>query len=424
MYLGVFNLVSRFVSSIYFKIILGAALLFLLYNESFVNKNKDLDVFVSASKYISEGKSCYEVWFKSGTAGLKYFYSPLFAVVLTPLAHLPQGVCNLIWLLLNLLVIVRIIKLLPKFLDLESLSEVKKQWFYFLLFVCCIRFAFDCFSLGQMTFLLVWGTLEAFYRFSNKQDVAGGAILALIINIKIIPIALLGYLFYKGYARALIFTVIFSVVFLYLPLLVVGFEFNQQLLKDWYSSLTSTTANSIMDDYGRQSLSSLVPAILMDTPVQFGIKRNFVNLETSSVSLILNIIRLLIVILLAVLFGKPFKKEADRKELFYNLSLICAVTPLFFPHQGKYSFVYLLPAHALIIYFLIRMKGVTAFRKKYVINLILLCFSFILLTLTTDGIIGRAASDWCEYMLLISIGAICIFFLLIRFKKLLSNNFV
>lgn len=408
--------VSRFISSIYFKLIILAALLFLLYNESFVNRNKDLDVFVSASKYISEGKSCYDVWFKSGTAGLKYFYSPLFAVLIMPLSKLPQEAYNLVWLTINLLIIARIIKLIPRFIDLNSLTISKRQWFYFLLFVTCIRFSFDCFSLGQMTFILIWGTLEAFLRFEEKQNLSGAAVLAVIINIKIIPVALLGYLFYKGYFKALIWTVVFLGITLYLPALFIGFKFNQQLLSHWVTSLTSTNANSIMDDYGRQSLSSFIPAILMDTPVQFGIKRNFVNMDAHSVSNILTIIRVIILAGLAFLFGSPFKRAEGKSRLFYHLSLICAVTPLFFPHQGKYSFVYLVPANALILFGLLQMNRMSDLNKRHLVAMILFVFSFVLLTLTTDGVIGRNASDWCEYMQFITLGAFCVIGSLVLMK--------
>ena len=61
-----------------------------------VKPNKDFDIFIGASKYIEEGKSCYGVWFHSGDSGLKYYYSPLFGLIMYPFSCLPQLVYNIV----------------------------------------------------------------------------------------------------------------------------------------------------------------------------------------------------------------------------------------------------------------------------------------------------------------------------------------
>ena len=134
---------------------------------------------------------------------------------------------------------------------------------------------------------------------------------------------------------------LYSLIFLFIPGVFIGFDFNNELLKAWLGSISSVNANSIMDDYGRQSLSSLVPAFFADTPIQFGFKRNLVSLSPDAIQVILQGFRALILLLLLFLFSKPFHKVVNKRIIFYELSLICAVTPLFFPHQGKYSFFYL-----------------------------------------------------------------------------------
>jgi hypothetical protein len=415
----------RFLNSKYFKapvlILILIFILALLYIECVVNHNKDLDIFVAASRLVFDKQNCYDIWLHSGTAGLKYFYSPLFAVILFPLKDLPQIACNFIWLSLNLFLAYRIFTLIPFFLPLRKMPEKKKQLFYLLLILSCGRFFFDTFSLGQMTIILVWGSLESMGFFSEKKTITGSALLALIINVKIIPIALLGYLFYKGHVRAVLYTSIFLVIYLFLPGLFIGFSFNNELLGNWYASITSTTGNSIIEDYGRQSLSSCIPALLMDTPVKFGFSRNVVNLDPSQVNGVLNGVRLIFVIAIAVLLGKPFSKVRSRKELFYGVALTCLLTPLFFPHQGKYSFFYLVPAQAWCIYTLMRLstlKNRTIFGRAYKTALLLVVLSFVMLTLTTDGLIGRKASDFCEYLQLITIGTICLFagMVVLRFR--------
>lgn len=384
----------------------------LLVYESVLRNNKDFDIFISASRLIFEGKTCYEVWLKSGTSGLKYFYSPLFAVLLFPLKNLPQLAYNFIWIAFNLAVIYRSFYLLSYFLPLKHITTKQKKAFFILSVLCSARYILDNLDLGQMTFLLVWASLEASKLIFQKRIIAASSLLALIINFKLIPLAILPYLLYKREFKAFGLTVLFFSLYLFLPALVLGYEFNLQLLQSWLSSLTLTESRSIYEDLGRPSLSSLVPSLVMETPIEFSLKRNFLNLDSSTTMLVLNTVRVLLLMLLASLFGKPFQKTSSRKTLFYDISLIFIATPLVFPHQGKYSFFYLMPAYAYCIYSLFKLYSLKQHPTYKRINQLVLVFvslSFLGVTLTTDGLIGRRLSDFSEYIHTITYGA---FFLL------------
>lgn len=396
----------KFFNSIVAKLIIALLVLFVLINQSFFNLNKDFTVFVKASALVFEGKSCYDVWIHSGSSGLKYYYSPLFAILLAPIKDLPQGVGNFIWLSLNLMLFIRLLKLVDYFLNIKPQTDSKKTLFFLLLIVSSSRFIFDCLSQGQMTFILVWGTIESVALIHKRQLVKGSLLLALVINFKILPIAILAYLVYKRETKASLLTIIFSFVFLLAPALVIGFDFNLQLLQDWYKSITSTNNNSLMEDYGRQSLSSFLPALLMETPQQFGIKRNLFSLHIQDVDLILNSARIFLLIACALLFGKPFKPNNNKLTIFYEISFICALTPIFFPHQGKYSFLYLLPANAYCLSILLNRNEfykINSQTLKLQLSIGFLIASFILGILTTDGIVGRKIADLCEYLCCITL---------------------
>ncbi len=407
----------QFLKTSFFKILGVLVLIFIFYQECFVKNNKDFDIFIGASQLVFEGKNCYEVWLKSGAEGLRYFYSPLFAVLLFPLKDLPQVAYNFVWTGINLLFIYRTFKLLPFFLPLKSFSEKKRTLFSFLLFVLTARYMLDNLDLGQMTFLLVWATMESMRLIFQKKHLTGAALLALIINIKLIPLAFVFYLIYKREFRAVLLTGAFFVLYLFLPAVFIGPSFNNELLQNWFHSLSGTAAHSIHDDAGRPSLSSLIPSLLMDTPLQFGLKRNFINLSEGTVNGVLNTVRLLMLLVLAFLFGKPFQTIRDKKEFFYDLSLICLATPLIFPHQGKYSFFYLLPAYAYCLYSVLKLRYVQdKLKNTYQLSKNLLIGSFCLVTLTTDGLIGRKASDFTEYLHLISYGALILLVAMVYLK--------
>lgn len=400
-----------FLKEHYAKVILCLVGVVLLIFESVVQNNKDFDVFIGASRLVAEGKTCYEVWLKSGTSGLKYFYSPLFAVLLFPLNNLPQVAYNLVWTGLSMLVIYRSFTVLSFFLPVNKLSVASRRLFYILAVASVARTIVDNLALGQMTFILVWGAMEAMRLIFIKKEIAGSALLALIINIKIIPIGLLAYLVYKKKLNAAFFTVLFCVLYLYLPAVFIGYEFNRQLLHDWLSSLTGTEAKSIYNDIGRSSLSSLIPSFLLDTPVQFSIKRNFLNLNEQQVNLVLNVARVLLLAFVAFLSGRPFRGFQNRKNLLYDVALVCIATPLVFPHQGKYAYFYMLPAYAYVIYKLIKLRALKhrpAYKNTYRLALFFITLSFVLITLTTDGVIGRKLSDAAEYLHLMVYGALCL----------------
>lgn len=376
------------------------------------NPNKDFDIFIGASQLVQAGKTCYEVWLHSGSSGLKYFYSPLFAVILFPINHSPQIVYNSVWFVFNLFFLWRLCVILQYFLP-ESTKQIKnKQWLIALSILAVSRFVFDNLQLGQMNIFLVWGSLEAWHLNLKNQKIAAAAILALIINIKLIPLAILVLFIYMGEFKTAVLTIMFVLVSLFLPGLIIGFDFNFVLLGDWQKSILSTNNSSILDDYGRQSLSAFIPALFMDTPIQFNLKRNVLSLEPSTVKLILSCVRLGLLLLVALLLGKPFKSVKNKHEALYALALVCLCTPLIFPHQGKYAFFYLLPAYTYVISSLDQIPKKTSLGRQ----LILPALSFILLTLSTDGLIGRYLSDYCEYLNFITIGSLFLVGQLIIFR--------
>lgn len=408
-----------FLKTIWFKIVALTFIVGLLLFESVIQHNKDLDIFIGASELIFSGKSCYEVWIKSDASGLKYFYSPLFAVLLFPLTFLPQVSCNIIWLCFNFLIVYRIFNLLIYFLPVSKLNAYKKDLFLILSALSIARYVIDNLALGQMTFLLLWGSLESMRLIFQKKQLTGTALLALIINFKIIPIALVAYLIYKRDFKSVLYTTLFSLFYLYLPALVISYDFNNQLLNEWTYSLSGTNKNSIFEDTGRPSLSSLLPSLLMNTDIQFSFKRNIINLSPQQVNITLNVVRGAFLLLLAYLFGKPFYKQQYKKNMFYDVSLICLATPLIFPHQGKYSIFYLLPAYAFCIYTAIKLHAIKSRHNYYLLYkkiLILLSLSFALVTLTTDGLIGRRLSDCAEYLHLITYGSIFLLIAMIYLK--------
>lgn len=384
-------------------------LLAFMYFQCFVHPDKDFDVFIGASKLIWDGKTCYDVWIPVGGSFLLYFYSPLFAILITPLTFLPQYLYNVIWFVLNLWFLYRIIKVLYYYLDISGFDKRHRNVFLALVVIANLRFLVFNFDLGQMTIFLVFASLESIRLISDGRKIMGSALLAFAINIKLLPITLL--LFYRAEYKSLLLVVFFFLLYLFLPSLFIGYDFNNFLIADWCSIMTTTVDNSLAEDLGRPGLSSLVLSLLHETEGKVTFSRNLFSLNIASANFVLNIVRGVLV-LLTVYFLKwpPFKKSDGAVSNFYALSYIMLVTPLVFPHQNMYSFFYLLPAYSYLIYFAMKLFDLKrdiidySVPLKFKVAIAGIIMSFVFITLSSDGVIGRHYSDIAEHFHLIAIG--------------------
>lgn len=387
--------------------------------------NGDFKVFLEAAKMISKGVNPYNQYiFITEENSLEYFYSPLWATILIPFSYLPHYVPNMIWLFVNAFFLYRIWILLQKYVDKESLSSKQLSWILFLCIIVSIRFLLYNFELIQMTIFLLWGILESLRMMEDKSKlILGSLILALVINIKIMPVVLIPYLIYRGYFKAVSFTLLFSVLFLLLPALVIGIDFNSFLLSEWWQAINPTNAKHLIEtEMGPHSLTALVPTLFTETQGELFYHRNIANLTLNESNMILNGIRLALIIL-TIYFLKwpPFKKSNSKTHQLIEISYLLLLIPIIFPHQQKYAFSLLIPAQFAIIYFL--MKHAKA-NRNFKTSLILATFilSFILMTLTTDGLIGRELNNITQHYKLITYGALILILPLVLLTKMENEN--
>lgn len=408
-------------------LLLGIFLILLfVYFESFVKADKDFDIFIGAAQLIKEGKSCYNTWIPCGKNFLLYYYSPLFAVILIPLSNLPLYLSYIIWILFNLFFLYKIIFLIDYYLKISGFSYRIKIFFILMVSACILRFLLYNFDLGQMTIFLVFASLESIRLIHENKKWQGAALLALAINIKLLPLSLIFYLIYRSEFKSFALVIFFSIVYLILPILFIDISFNNFLLNEWWNTMTTTIDRSIIDDVGRESLSALIPSYIMEIKEEITFKRNLINLSLETTITILTAFRATLILLtLYFLRALPFKKMSSPLVHFYSLSYIMLITPLISPHQGKYSFFYLFPAFCYVVYSILSLdfnKPKLLFKNKIAICGILI--SFVFTTLTTDGIIGRNYSNIVNYYHLITIGALILIMPMIILKpeNLLNNN--
>jgi len=392
-------------------IFIPLTILVLLYFYNEAKKGSDFNVFLQAAQKLCTGENIYNYWYQVNNSYLLYFYSPLFALLLIPFSFLPYIVPNFIWLLANTFFTYRIVVILKKFIDVKFIS--KKHFIIILLisFALIFRFLLYNFDLIQMTIFMLYLSLESINLFEKKKIVSGAILLAFAINIKILPIVLIPYLLYRAYYKESILTIILYIVLIFFPAIIIGFEYNNFLIHEWWTTINPlNTEHAIEVDMGLHGLSSLIPPLLMETKGELEMKRNIITISPDNVALILNIVRFFFIALaLIFLQSLPLKKEKSKIHKLWELSYLFLVIPLIFPHQQKYAFFFLFPATFYLAYFIvfqIKTKFIAISKLRFWSIIALLFIVFALTTLTTDGIIGRELNEITQHYKLVTYGTI------------------
>lgn len=364
----------------------------------------DFVVYLAASQKLLHGEDCYNILlnYQGGTWYSMYGYSPLFALLLMPVTFLPAIIPQLFFLLADVWFIYRVIKLLRQWLDVDSLPNTK--WWYILVIAFSLRFILHNFEMVQLNILLLWLTTEALYRIFFKQQILVGALLlALGINFKILPIVFLPYLLWRAQYKAFAVVLIYSALLLLLPSLWLGFNFNVQLHKEWFAIVNPMNAQFNAEQNtsgpGIHGIAALVASCFSLN--SNGQPQMFITALTVKTQLIIvNVLRLLLAgLTILFLRSRPFVAVSDTKQFATETSYLFLVTPLLFPQQNKWAYVYILPALAVIFYAMLS-------NKKNYISISVMAVVFILTTVTSNGIIGNKLHKYTECYKLITFGTL------------------
>ena len=368
----------------------------------------DFYIFLSASRDLWEGKNIYTTSYNDH---YHYFYSVFFAVLITPLTALPLYFAKVLWLISNVYFVYRIWKILTAWLPVEKLNKKAMLLFTCLSYIFIFRFLRDNFHLSQVTILILYLALEGIWLISNDKKIAGSFLIALGIDIKVLPIVLILYLFYRKEWKALILVLSFIIFLIAIPLVFLGY--NQTLFLTHQRWLLINPINTIhvMDISERSfhSLTTLLSTLLVaDNRGEFDLdlKRNIANLSIKQLSVAITLCRAALIIG-AIWFFKtrPFKKNANALQRLYELSYLFLIVPLIFPHQQHYAFFFAFPASTYLIFYLVFSYYNTAqvkLPKQYKLQKLLLSSLLVLVFLLTSShfILGQFSYYYDHFKIL------------------------
>jgi hypothetical protein len=393
----------------------SAILISLFYVTIEAAQDNDFVIFLSASADLVQHKNIYTALYKGC---YHYYYSPLFAILLYPFTLIPVYTAKLVWLMLNLVFVFRTWKAMAFFLDRSVFNERQKLLFTGVCFLFVLRFLTENFHCGQMTVFLLFLSTEGIYRIMTGRYWFGALLISLAINIKILPLILLPYLFYRRYFKALGWCLLFLLLWLIVPIPILGYQYNSNLVNGWWSLINPTKREHLIDTAERSfhGLSSWLPTLLMDhvdDPHVLSCKRNIARLDAHTVEVILNVIRgVLLFLTLFFLRSLPFRKAGNKLHAFRELSYLFVLIPLVFPHQQHYAFYFLLPACTYLCYY-ISVQLVTEKQTISKRKLGFICAGMIVVFLTNNlHIIFGEFGAYYEHYKIITYGALMMIVLL------------
>jgi len=390
---------------------IGLLIVILIYCYFETKYHQDFDIFILATKDFLNGGNIYVNTYDNG---FHFFYGAVFSVILTPLSFLPIHVARFIWIILNILALLKTWVLVTNYLEKRNFTTKQILGFNALCFIFSAKLILDNFHNGQVTIFLLLLILQGLKLISENNVIAGASLISLGISIKLLPLIIIPYLLFNKQFKAGILIIVFFILFLTLPSLIIGFDQNNKLLSEWWHLINPTTSANIIDtgEPGLNGLTTFIPTLFLENVPDnenFNVKRNILNLDVKTVSLIINSLRLLLIMFtLFFLRRLPFQKAKTKLHTFWELSYILLLIPMIFPHQQHYAFLMGLPACIYCIFWLFSNKSTISktqfFLRVTFLSTIYICFNLHLL-------LGEFR-EYYDHFKIISYGSIFIVILL------------
>jgi hypothetical protein len=369
----------------------------------------DFHIYCSASAKVFGNESIYQMPFGDG---FHYLYSLFFALCLYPFTFLPFYISKFLWLVLNAALLYRSLKIVFSFFETETRLS---NWFYILVVLFSFRFIHENFHSAQITIVILYLCLESIDLIFNKnKPLPGAALLALGINIKLMPLVLLPYLLYRRKFKETAYVIGACIILWTIPVIFLGFDKTLSWTSDWWMLMNPNSQKNVLDveETSFHSLTTLFATLFIADPGDIhalSYKRNIMHLNFEQLFWVLNIARLLLAALtLYFLSTLPFKNVKSKKRQLYELSYILALVPLLFPHQQHYAFLFFMPAVTVILYYVFsNYASFNKVRKRVLIVLL----SVIFLAFNLKVLLGEFNPIYEHYKILTYGGLLVVFLL-------------
>ena len=323
-----------------------------------LSTNNDLNIFFGAAYRLVHLQNPYTQPYNAQGWALYYYYSPLFASLLTPFTLLPNFivtedipfnlfVLKLVWNGLNLFFVYQMVLFVGRTFD----PPKNKQGFLFWLVFALItyRWVFLNILYGQMTLLIVWGVIRAFEgKIEGSVRKIWG--LAFGVTLKILPIFMVGQLFLMRNWRAFTTAVVLSILMVLLPYVYLPFHYHTEILGGWLSNINPFSKNHIVElgEGGFIDMGALITKYLTGLNVEGESRIDWFSMGATGVFITTQLFRLVVLLTCWFWLIRMRKSEISYGNLLVTAIFLASI-PLAFPHQRDYSLFMTWPMLLLIL---------------------------------------------------------------------------
>ena len=383
-----------------FIVLIVFALLFIRYSYRAPKRHySDFRVYYATAERFADKEDIYARPDESITP---YKYSPMFAMLVSPLSKFSQKTASLIFFTLNFISVILILFFSEKLIAGDNVSFRDRVIMYGGGLLCSFRFVLHAMDAGQVGILVLALVVIGLYLIERKKTIGGSFCVGLSIMVKYMPVIFLPYFALRKRMKVVLFVVAFIGLFCVLPAIFVGFEKEVEYVKNWLPFISDTSFDSLsIYDYKNQSLFALV--------LRFFTKVTPYNVSIANLSFNQGMITALFLGGISYAFIVIPKKES-RFEKALDYSSLFALLVLLNPNAWMHNFVVLLFIYMTLFYHLIK----TNFKDK--VTLILVIISFALTTLSAELFVGDALEELLERFSSVGIGTLLLLFILLKLK--------
>ncbi len=302
-----------------------------------------------------------------GAEGGSYPNLPFMLMILMPFHEMGPISGSLAWLTLKFLIILFIFWATVKIA--RNNGPPWPDWALLVLILLSSRVFISDLTHGNVNLVIGGFVVVALLCSFYEKDFLSGLSIGLATVLKVTPVLFIPYFLYKRRWLNVAGSIVGIALFCWLvPGLILGFDFNNQLIMGWYKQmvrpfLTGMPVGYLQTQHINQSFTGLFSRFLSDSvAITADVKRgydelriNFVSLDQKTVSLIVKIASLGIVGCLAWFCRTPHKNHKHFGNLGEFAMVFLAM--LFLSERSwKHHYVLLILAHSFLLYYLLIMK--------------------------------------------------------------------
>lgn len=363
--------------------------------------HSDFERYYTAGKAVVNGEDIYAA---EGHFQFKYF--PVFAQFMVPFSIIPQNIAVYFW---YFFIAACFVGMLVISIKLSGCPPEKAVAVGLIILAICGRFFVNNARNGQINIPVAFFAYLGVFLVINSRERLGGFFTALAVCLKFMPVLLILFYLWKRKWRALLYSLLFTLVFLFIvPAFTWGFDGNLKLLDGYINRRSKMVESVAKKDSAGESIPAVLNRLFRDIPANTFKERkerqysiNIASLPVKTVNRIVLGVILSVVLVYIIATVKSFGIRDNKNLLALEAALVFIIMLLISPEARNAHYI------TLILPVGILASSLFIPQVREIMNpLYYLMPAFIFIMGTSSDIIGDAGSSYTSAYGCASIGAI------------------